>query len=70
MNIAGQEGISEGFHLAQSERAVPGGAGAKGSAIPLPLGVVDSVGRGMRVCAGEIRLPCRSDAQQLEWPLR
>ncbi len=27
-----QEGISEGFHLAQSERAVPGGAGGKGSA--------------------------------------
>lgn len=28
-------GISEGFHLAQSGRAVAGGAGAKGSA---PLG--------------------------------
>jgi hypothetical protein len=25
MNNAGQEGISEGFRLAQSERAVPGG---------------------------------------------
>jgi len=34
MNIAGQEGISEGFRLAQSERAVPGGAGAKGFATP------------------------------------
>jgi hypothetical protein len=34
MNNAGQEGISEGFRLAQSERAVPGGAGAKGSATP------------------------------------
>jgi hypothetical protein len=32
MNNAGQEGISEGLRLAQSERAVPGGAGAKGSA--------------------------------------
>jgi len=29
-----REGISEGFRLAQSERAVPGGAGAKGSANP------------------------------------
>ena len=37
MNNAGQEGISEGFHLAQSERAVPGGAGAKGSATSPPL---------------------------------
>jgi hypothetical protein len=37
MNNAGQEGISEGFRLAQSERTVPGGAGAKGSATPPPL---------------------------------
>jgi len=44
MNNAGQEGISEGFHLTQSERAVPGGVGAKGSATPLPFGVIDSVG--------------------------
>jgi hypothetical protein len=36
MNDAGQEGISEGFRLAQSERAVPGGAGATGSATPFP----------------------------------
>ena len=34
MNNAGQERISEGFRLAQSERAVPGGDGAKGSATP------------------------------------
>jgi hypothetical protein len=28
MNYVGQEGISEGFRLAQSERAVPGDSGA------------------------------------------
>jgi hypothetical protein len=38
MNNAGQVGISEGFRLAKSESAVPGGAGAKGSAtMPHPL---------------------------------
>jgi len=36
MNNAGKEGISEGFRLAQSERAVPGGAGAESSATPFP----------------------------------
>ena len=36
MNNTGQEGISEGFRLAKSERAVPGGDGAKGSATPPP----------------------------------
>ena len=37
MNSTGQEGISEGFRLAKSERAVPGGDGAKGSATPPPF---------------------------------
>ena len=32
MNNAGEEGISEGIRLAQSERAVPGGVGAEGPA--------------------------------------
>jgi hypothetical protein len=36
MNNTGQEGISEGFRLAQSDRAVPGGDGAKGPATPPP----------------------------------
>src|SRR5437773_1163657 len=52
MNNAGQEGISEGFRLAQSERAVPEGAGAKGSATPLPICSIDSVGGVKRVCVG------------------
>jgi hypothetical protein len=34
MNHAGEEGISEGFRLAKSERAVPGGVGAEGYATP------------------------------------
>ena len=34
MNNAGQEGISEGFRLAQSERATPGGAGVQDCATP------------------------------------
>jgi len=34
MDHAGQEAISEGFRLAQSERAVPGGAGATDYATP------------------------------------
>jgi len=38
MSNAGQERISEGFRLGKSERAVPGGAGVKGSvALPHPL---------------------------------
>jgi hypothetical protein len=37
MNNVGQERISEGFRLAQSERAIPGGAGAKGSATRPPF---------------------------------
>jgi hypothetical protein len=37
MNNAGQEEISRGFRLAKSDRAVLGGAGAKGSATPPPL---------------------------------
>jgi|CXWL01.1.fsa_nt_gi hypothetical protein len=32
MNNAGEEGIYEGFHLAKSDRAVPGGVGAEGHA--------------------------------------
>ena len=36
----------------ESERAVPGGDEATGSATPLPLGVVNSVGEVKRVCAG------------------
>jgi len=36
MNNAGEEGISEGFRLAKSERAVPGGVGAKGFATAPP----------------------------------
>ena len=44
MNNVGQEGISEGFRLAQPERAVPEGAGATGSATPLPIREIDSVG--------------------------
>ena len=34
MNNAGEEGISEGFRLAKSERAVPGGVGAEGPCHP------------------------------------
>ena len=34
MNHAGEEGISEGFCLAKSERAVPGGVGAEGPCHP------------------------------------
>ena len=40
MNNAGEEGISEGFRLAKSERAVPGGVGAEGLAtLPLFLSI-------------------------------
>jgi len=35
MNNAGEEGISEGFRLAKSERAVPGGVGAEGPCHPV-----------------------------------
>jgi len=52
MNNVGQEGISEGFRLAQFERAVPEGAGEKGFATPLPICSIDSVGGVKRVCAG------------------
>jgi hypothetical protein len=34
MDNAGEEGISEGFRLAKSERAVPGGVGAEGPCHP------------------------------------
>ena len=34
MNNAGEKGISEGFCLAKSERAVPGGVGAEGACHP------------------------------------
>jgi hypothetical protein len=32
MNHEGQEGVSEGYCLAKSDKAIPGGDGAKGSA--------------------------------------
>ena len=35
MNNAGEEGISEGFRLAKSERAVPGGVGAEARYPPI-----------------------------------
>ena len=54
MNNAGQDGISEGFRLAQFERAVPGGVGGKGSATPPPICSIDSVGGVKRVCAGYV----------------
>ena len=40
MNNAGEEGISEGFRLAKSERAVPGGVGAEGPYHPTPWEVI------------------------------
>jgi hypothetical protein len=36
MNNVCEEGISEGFRLAKSERAVPGGVGAEGPCHPVP----------------------------------
>jgi hypothetical protein len=51
MNNAGQDRLSEGFRLVQSERAVPGGAGAEGSAtlpplrLRVPPGRVDAIGK-------------------------
>ena len=38
MNNAGEEGISEGFRLAKSDRAVPGGVGAEGLCRPTSVG--------------------------------
>jgi hypothetical protein len=37
MNNVGEEGISEGFRLAKSERAVPGGVGAEGPCHPVSV---------------------------------
>jgi hypothetical protein len=49
------KGISEGFRLAKSERAVPGGVGAKGYATP-PSGLSASSHRQIRPRHGPTRL--------------
>jgi hypothetical protein len=71
MNDAGREGISEGFRMAQSARAVLGGAGATGSATPpLTRALANAVEVCVRMLRGKIRLLCRSVVQQLEWLVR